>query len=173
MKMKDFFESFDSDLPVDWTTSGNSETGFFSLDERNYKIELVHTDIKELNKGFDVLIECSFLGRDGNNPNSSYSYAASATQNATHSATVFGTVMNATRKRIKLNDTTILYFAAKKNDNSFESRRRMYQTLARTLAKRLDVQWAHKVSSDFEIFFLSKKSIPQAEIEQIVELIIG
>jgi hypothetical protein len=165
--LNELFESFDTVLDVEWKSSNNIVLGYFSLDNRDYLIELILTDVSEETKNFNTIIECSFKGKE--KQQQKYTFIGTKTQNSSHAAKVFGTIINSVQNKIKFSDKTILYFAAKNNDNSFESRKKMYQSLTRILAKRLDLQWAFKSRPEYEVYFLSDKIISDKQIENILQ----
>ena len=172
MKLNELFESFNSELPVKWTKNGTVDNGYFSLDDRDYKIEIIHNDINELGTDFEHLIEVSFKGKNKEGSENDYSYQGTKDNNASHAATIFGTVLNSVKKRIDIQESTIVYFSAKKNDGSFESRRKMYRMLSRILSKRFDIQWNLYEHPNFEVYFLSKKALDKELIKNTISMIV-
>ena len=169
MHIIEILESFNSSLQVNWETDNNQLNGYFSVDDRDYKIEIFNTDISFFNADFKNLIECSFKGK--NKDRQQYTFFGTKTQSAFHSSQVFGTIINSVKDKINFDDKSILYFTAKNNDGSFESRKKMYQTLSRILSKKNDLQLEIKTTSQYELYLLSKLKISNEDIEKLLVLI--
>jgi hypothetical protein len=169
MKLITLLDSLDTKLPVKWEQKNPQLIiGYFSVDERDYKIVLDYYDISELKTEIEKMITCNFEGK--NKSQTEYTYYGVKSENLAHSSKVFGTIINSVSDKITLNNNTLLVFSAKDNDNSFLSRKKLYSTLSKKISKKLNIYLNTIEEKTYVAYVFSKKDIPNKLIYDIIKI---
>jgi hypothetical protein len=175
MKLKEIMhnlhEAFDYRPKVIWSSVRGSYHTKFEIDERVYTLKMEYTDFTELlgddKKGYEI----SFTGKNTASTSAS-TFHAPGNNSAKHAIRVFSAVINSVESKLKeLDSVDLIYFTAKNNDDSFESRVSLYDRLSSSLSKRLNLELLNKHFPNFELYILSTQHIESEIVDYIVGLI--
>ena len=145
----------------------------FSIEHRDYILELAYTNFVEFYGSSLPSYEIKFTGKDTDSEKES-SYHGTQTNSTKHSLAVMGIIKNGSMEKLETLDWKMLFFTAKKNDKSYEQRVSLYNRMSSLIARENDLGIYKNDYSKFNLYILCKEDVKLSKelIDYVIKLVL-
>lgn len=163
-------ESFNSPASISWTASTTELTGMFKVAEHDYEIRIKEFDLADVLGTADyVAAELSFVALDADGD---YSFSTKLDSSFKQAMSVFSTVNHGALEKFKSEKYNMMYFIAKKTDDSYEKRNSLYKRLSDSIAKKENLILSTREISQGTVYILQHNTGTKISFDKIIDKIL-
>jgi hypothetical protein len=165
-------ESFNARRDLDWKQHGKDFKTSFLLDHQEYELKLEFINFTEFYSEDLPAYEIKFTGKDIDSEKD-FSYHGTKTNSTKHAFSVLGIVKNGAMEKLKTLNWKMIYFTAKKNDESYEERVSLYKRMSSLFARENRLNIFDEEFPECNLYILCEEDIKLSKdlIRGIVEQI--